>query len=73
MKAKSCTVIQPKTASDFDLFRLGNSKAVVDICANTLRAYNNQGLPFYRSGKAVFISKAELVAFIRSRSAVKQG
>lgn len=54
------------TGSGFDLFRLTRSKDVVDVCANTLRTYHKQGLPFYRNGKAVFISKRELEVFIRT-------
>ena len=50
--------------SGFDLFRLSKSKEVVDVCPNTLRAYNKQGLPFYHRGKAIFVSKAELAHFI---------
>jgi hypothetical protein len=53
-------------AQGFGMFRLSHGKECVDICANTLRAYNRAGLPFYRMGKAVFISKAELAAFIRA-------
>lgn len=52
----------------FDLFRLSRSKEVVDVSANTLRSYNREGLPFYRQGKAIFVSKSELAAFIRFRS-----
>jgi hypothetical protein len=55
---------------NFDLFRLSKSKDVVDVCPNTLRLYHKQGLPFYRNGKAVFVSKYELAAFIRSKSVV---
>lgn len=51
---------------EFDLFRLSKAKSTVDLAPNTLRAYNAQGLPFYRMGKAVFISKAELEEFIRT-------
>ena len=57
----------PKTIlmdSGFDLFRLSKSKQVVDVCSNTLRAYNKQGLPFYHRGKAIFVSKSELAQFI---------
>lgn len=50
----------------FDLFRISKSKDTVDLCANTLRAYNRLGLPFYKQGKVIFISKAELEQFIRS-------
>jgi len=57
-------VRQPSSTSCFDLFRLSKSKQVVDICPNTLRAYNNHGLPFYHRGKAIFVSKAELATFI---------
>jgi hypothetical protein len=56
----------------FDLFRLSKSKDVVDVSANTLRAYNREGLPFYKQGKAIFVSKTELAAFIRFRSKEKQ-
>lgn len=49
----------------FGFFRLGKSKRMVDVCPNTLRAYNAQGLPFYRVGKSVFVSYAELESFIR--------
>jgi len=56
------------SAAGFDLFRLSKSKPTVDICANTLRAYHRNGLPFYRRGKAVFISKTELAAFIRAQA-----
>ncbi len=60
--------INETKASDasFDLFRLSKAKSVVDICSNTLREYFKQGLPHYTRGKAVFISKTELAAFIRA-------
>lgn len=51
----------------FDLFRLSKSKDVVDVCSNTLRSYFKQGLPCYNRGKAVYVSKAELAAFIRQQ------
>lgn len=50
------------------MFRLSAAKKTVDICPNTLRSYHAAGLPFYRIGKAVFISKAELAAFIRGKA-----
>lgn len=50
----------------FDLFRITKSKDVVDICANTLRDYHARGLPFYRAGKPIFVSKSELLEFIKS-------
>ncbi len=55
-------------AQSFDLFRLSKSKEAVDISPNTLRAYHEEGLPFYRKGKPVFISRAELAQFIRTRA-----
>ena len=61
--------VQETSNTNFDLFRLTKSKEVVDICPNTLRAFQRQGLRFYRSGKAVFISKSELSAFIKSQPA----
>jgi hypothetical protein len=48
----------------FDLFRLSKSKSAVDLCPNTIRAYFKMGLPSYRMGKAVFISRTQLQAFI---------
>ena len=51
--------------TSFDLFRLSKSKDVVDVCSNTIRSYFKLGLSHYRRGKAVFVSKAELEAFIR--------
>jgi len=48
----------------FDLFRLSKSKQTVDVSPNTLRSYFKLGLPSYNRGKAVFVSKAELAAFI---------
>ena len=65
MKANTLINAQPAPVN-FDLFRLTASKREVNISPNTLRAYNAQGLPFYRQGKAVFISKAELANFIRN-------
>jgi hypothetical protein len=54
-----------KVAHSFDLVRLSSSKAIVDISPNTIRKYHDQGLQFYRQGKAVFFSKSELEEFIR--------
>lgn len=64
MQASSRIEIQTAQPGAFDLFRLSKSKEVVDLAPNTLRAYNRDGLPFYRKGKTVFISKAELTAYI---------
>jgi len=61
---------QPVTnESSFDLFRLSKSKQTVDVCPNTLRKFFKQGLQSYNRGKAVFVSKAELAAFIRKGAA----
>ena len=54
--------------SKFGFFRLSKSKIIVDISPNTLRAYNSQGLPFYKVGKSVFVSYSELEAFIRQNN-----
>ena len=56
--------------TSFEMFRLSKSKEIVDVCPNTLRSYFKQGLPFYKRGKAVFVSKAELAAFIRRGDAL---
>ncbi len=55
----------------FGFFRLSKSKLVVDVCPNTLRAYNSQGLPFYKVGKSVFVNYAELESFIRQKNGLK--
>lgn len=55
-----------ETASSFDLCRLQKSKQVVDLSPNTLRDWNRRGLRFYRCGKPVYFSKAELDQFIRT-------
>jgi hypothetical protein len=62
--SKSCQTVT-ETPQSFDLFRLTKSKAAVDLAPNTLRKFNAQGLAFYRRGRAVFVSKAELETFIR--------
>jgi hypothetical protein len=40
----------------------------VDVCPNTLRGYNAQGLPFYKVGKCIFVNYAELESFIRQKN-----
>jgi hypothetical protein len=65
MKNNSCNANQGGD-SGFDLFRLSKSKEIVDVCSNTLRSYFKLGLPHYNRGKACFVSKAELAAFIRN-------
>jgi hypothetical protein len=52
----------------FDFFRLSCSKDRVDLCSNTLRHYNTQGLKFYKIGKSIFVSYSELEQFIRDKS-----
>ncbi len=56
----------------FDMFRLNKAKAAVDLCPNTIRAYANEGLPIYRRGRAVFVSKTELQDFIRNPESFKE-
>jgi hypothetical protein len=68
MNGKAVNNAQLGETSNFDLFRLGKSKSVVDISVNTLRHYNKLGLRFYKLGKAIFVSKTELAAFIRMRA-----
>ena len=71
MKINSCTTTQGGE-SGFDLFRLSKSKQIVDVCSNTVRSYFKLGLPHYNRGKACFVSKAELAAFIRAGKVVSQ-
>ncbi len=55
----------------FGFFRLSKSKLKVDVCSNTLRAYNAQGLPFYKVGKSIFVNYGELEDFIRQKNEPK--
>jgi hypothetical protein len=64
MKSNSCSTVTDVPTS-FDFFRLTKAKSIVDLAPNTLRAYHDQGLPFYRRGRACFVSKSELESFIR--------
>ena len=68
MQSNSCTETKNET-NGFDLVRLSKAKAAVDVCPNTLRAYAKAGLPLYRRGRAVFVSKTELANFIQGRLA----
>jgi len=53
----------------FDLVRLTRAKKEVDLCPNSIRAFAKRGLRLYRQGRAVFFSKSELAAFIKSSKA----
>lgn len=66
MSRNACT-IDNAAGTGFDLFRISVAKDVVDVCPNTLRSYFKQGLPSYKRGKAIFVSKTELAAFIRGK------
>ena len=56
-----------QTSASFDLVRISHSKAILDISPNTLRAYaRDGGLAIYKKGKAAFVSRQELAAYIRS-------
>ena len=59
--------------SDFDLFQVSQGKAEVGLSPNVLRQYHKQGLPFYRRGKFVFVSKQELREFLRAGNAQTKG
>ena len=66
----AATFNQQQSTESFDLFRLSKSKEVVDLAPNTLRTYHTDGgLPFYRNGKTVFVSKAEVATYIRNPKA----
>jgi hypothetical protein len=62
-----------QNATSFDLFRLSKSKREVDLAPNTLRAYFKAGLPSYRMGKAIFVSRGQLAQFITMKGAVQCG
>jgi hypothetical protein len=67
VNAQLSTPVQQNTG--FDLFRLSKSKREVDLSPNTLRAYFKSGLPHFRMGKAIFISRTQLHQFITSKGA----
>ena len=54
---------------NFDLFRLTKSKQTVDLAPNTIRKLAKKGLRIYRHGKAAFVSRSELAAYIRANAA----
>jgi hypothetical protein len=62
---------QNQSLCKFGFFRLSKSKMAVDVCPNTLRGYNAQGLPFYKVGKSIFVNCAELESFIRQKNELK--
>jgi hypothetical protein len=64
---------QDGAGAGFDLFRLSRSKQVADLSPNTIRAYHAEGLPLYKRGKSVFVSRSELDAFIRSKTKPEGG
>jgi len=66
MSIKAINTTQPPARESFELFRLSKSKEAVDVCPNTIRSYFKQGLPYYKRGKAVFVSRSELARFIMS-------
>jgi hypothetical protein len=66
----STQLAQHGNGGSFDLFRLTKSKEVVDLCPNTVRSLHKRGLPFYKSGRAIFVSRTELEAFIRNGKVV---
>jgi len=53
----------------FDLFRLSHSKREVGVCPNTLRKFFKEGLPCYKKGKAVFVSRAQFAQFVMQSAA----
>jgi hypothetical protein len=61
---KQTNTIQTGAQQPFELFRLSKSKQAVDVCPNTIRAYFKEGLPCYKKGRAVFVSRSELAQFI---------
>lgn len=61
-------VAKVERGPSFDMFRVSKGKKEVDITANTLRAYGRKGLRLYKNGKVVFVSKAELIDFIKRTS-----
>ena len=72
MRTLSITNGQQNNIGGFDMKRLSRSKDTVDVCPNTLRQYNREGLPFYKRGKAVFFSASELEQFIRNPDTFKK-
>ncbi len=65
----NASIFNSHQQAGFDLFRLSKSKDAVDLSPNTLRAYFKAGLPSYRRGKTVFVSRDELRQFITAKAA----
>jgi len=62
-KQSSTIVTEPR---NFPLFRISHAKAEVGMSPNTVRSMIADGLPSYKRGKMLFVSKDELAAFITS-------
>jgi len=59
--------------TNFDLFRITHAKREVNLCANTLREFNREGLTFYKKGRLTLVSRSELDFFIRSNATKVSG
>jgi hypothetical protein len=64
--------VQFENDLEFDLFQVSQGKTEVKLSPHVLRKYHKQGLPFYRHGKFVFVSKRELQEFLRSAETATQ-
>lgn len=65
-------MILPQVHS-FDLVRITRTKQEIGIATSTVRQYVDQGLRLYKCGKAAFVSKAELEAWIKTQSRIADG
>ncbi len=60
-------MVQHQPAPKSDLFKLSRATDEVGLCANTLRSLFRRGLPSYRLGKLVLVSRSEVEAFVKDR------
>lgn len=68
--SKAILQVQRQAAeTPFDLVKITRTKVELNISPNTVRAMFRAGLPHYRCGKLVLVSRADVAAFIKSGAA----
>lgn len=66
MNANALTQVVNGPAPKSDLFKLTRSSDEVGLCPNTLRTLFRKGLPHYRLGRLVLVSRSEVESFVKS-------
>jgi len=59
------TVAEPASPIG-DLFKITKAKSVVGVSPNTVRTLFAHGLPYYKLGRLVMVSRSEFEALVKS-------